>query len=105
MSIINDVRLYFDASFQGVSKLYVLPFNDTDDGANKVERNSHRKYFLPRVNITNYNVLINGNNLYDQPVNSQIKKYAEIRKVSIGFGDDYSTGSLLDYLYFKITTN
>ena len=45
----------------------------------RVLRNSHTKYF-PRVNITNYNVLINRRNFYDRPINDQIKKYDEIRK-------------------------
>ena len=57
--------------------------------------------FLPRVDITNYNVLIDGRNFYDQPINDQIKKYDEIRKIGTGKGDDYTTGCLLDYQYFK----
>ena len=72
-----------------------------NNGANRVERDSHRKYFLPRINITNYNVLIDGRNFYEQPINDQIKKYDEIRKVTTGKGDDYTTGCLLDYQYFK----
>ena len=48
-----------------------------------------------------YNVLIDGRNFYDQPVNDIIKQYDEIRKVSIGYGDDYTTGCFLDYTYFK----
>ena len=68
---------------------------------NRVLRNSHTKYFLPRVNITNYNVLIDGRNFYDQPVNDFIKQYDEIRKTATGQGDDYTTGCLLDYHYFK----
>ena len=75
--------------------------NDTNGDANRVERNSHRKYFLPRVSITNYNVLIDGRNFYDQPINDQIKKYDEIRKIATGKGDDYTIGCLLDYQYFK----
>ena len=55
-------RFPLDASFQGVRRLFVLAFDNTDNGAKKVERNSHTKYFLPRVNITNYNVLIDGRN-------------------------------------------
>ena len=66
-----------------------------------VKRNSHRKYFLPRVNITNYNVLIDGRNFYDQPINSLIRQYDEIRKIATGQGDYYTTGCLLDYQYFK----
>ena len=60
-----------------------------------------KKYFLPRVNITKYNVLIDGRNFYDQPISDQIRKYDEVRKITIGKGDDYTTGSLLDLKYFK----
>ena len=49
-------------------KEFVLAFNSANNGDNKVERDRHRKYFLPRVDITNYNVLINGRNFYDQPI-------------------------------------
>ena len=81
--------------------MLVFAFDNTNNGANRVERNSHKKYFLPRVNITNYNVLIDGRNFYDQPINNQIKKYDEIRNVATEKGDDYRTGCLLDYQYFK----
>ena len=81
--------------------MFVLAFDNTNNGDNKAERDSHRKYFLPRVDITIYNVLIDGRNLYDQPINDQIKKYDEIRKSATGKGDDYTTGRLLDYQYFK----
>ena len=94
-------RFPLDASFQGVRRLLVLAFDNTNNGAKKVERNSHTKYLLPRVNITNYNVLIDGRNFYDQPINDQIKQYDEIRKTATGQGDDYTTGCLLDYQYFK----
>ena len=45
--------------------------------------------------------MIDERNFYDQPINDLIKQYDEVRKVSIGYGDDYTTGSLLDYAYFK----
>ena len=67
----------------------------------KLKKNSHTKYFLPRVNITNYNVLIIGRNFYDQSINDQIKQYNENRKTATGPGDYYTTGCLLDYQYFK----
>ena len=57
----------------------------------------NKKYFHPRGKIENYNVLIYGRNFYDQP----IKQYDEIRKVSTGHGDDYTTVCLLDYACFK----
>ena len=106
----NVTRFPLDASFQGVNRLFVLAFNNTTEDvagnpinntANRVQRDSHRKYFLPRLDITNYNVLIDGRNFYDQPINDQIKKYDEMRKIATGKGDDYTTGCLLDYQYFK----
>ena len=90
--------------------MFVLAFNNTTVTApnnpinntnNRVLRNSHTKYFLPRVNITNYNLLIDGRNVYDQPVNDLVKQYDEIRMTATGQGDDYTTGCLLDYHYFK----
>ena len=61
----------------------------------------YKKYCLPRGEINNYNILIDGRNFYDQPINDLIKQYDEVRKVSTGNGDDYTTGFLLDYAYFK----
>ena len=46
-------------------------------------------------------MLIDGRNFYDQPINDQIRKYDEIRKIAIGQGDDCATGCLLDYQYIK----
>ena len=97
----NVTRFPLDASFQGVNRLFVIAYNNTNGNANQVERSVHRKYFLPRVDIPNYNVLIDGRNFYDQPINDQIKKYDEIRKIATGKGDDYITGCLLDCQYFK----
>ena len=99
-----------DASFQGVNRLFVLAFNNAtenfpgnpfNNSTNRVQRDSHRKYFLRRVDITNYNVLIYGRNFYDQPINDQIKKYNEIRKIATRKGDDHTARCLLDYQYFK----
>ena len=77
--------------------MLVLAFN----GAMKVERDSRRKYFLLRVNISNCNVLIDDRNFCDQPICDQMKKYDEIRKTATRHGDDYTTRCLLDYQYFK----
>ena len=45
--------------------------------------------------------MIDGKNFFDQPINNMIKTYENIRKITIGQGDDYATGCLLDYTYFK----
>ena len=106
-------RFALDAAFQGANRLLVLAFADTraDEAAdapaprnlvaNRVIRDSYRKYFVPRVDITSYNVLIDGRNFYDQPINDSIRKYDEIRKIATAKGDNYATGCLLDYDYFK----
>ena len=72
--------------------------NPADDTAGIKD---NKKYFLPRGEIKNYNVLIDGKIFYDQPINDIIKQYGEVRKVSTGYGDDYTTGCLLEYAYFK----
>ena len=92
-----------NASFQGVKRLFVLAYfvaaGDNADQEAGIKDN--KKNFLPRGEIKNYNVLIDGRNFYDQAINDLIKQYDEIRKVSTGYGDDYTTGCLLDYAYFK----
>ena len=45
--------------------------------------------------------MIDGRNFFDQPINSMTKTYENIRKIATGQGDDYTTGCLLDYSYFK----
>ena len=45
--------------------------------------------------------MIDGKNFFDQPINSDLKTYENIRKIATGQGDDYTTGCLLDYSYFK----
>ena len=80
--------------------MFVLAYNNTA-GNNQVSIDSFRKYFLPRVKIENYNIEIDGRNFYDQPINDLIKQYDEIRKISTGQGDDYTTGCLLDFAYFE----
>ena len=109
----TKTRFALDATFQGVNRLFVLAFEDTraDEAADalaprnlvakRVIRDSYRKYFVPRVDITSYNVLIDGRNFYDQPINDSIRKYDESRKIATGKEDNYATGCLLDYDYFK----
>ena len=95
-----------NASFQAVKRLFVLAYaiaapvgdNPADDTAG-IKNN--KKYFLPRGEIKNYSVLIDGRNSYDQPINDLIKQFDEARKISAGYGDDYTTSFLLDYTYFK----
>ena len=82
--------------------MFVLAYSIAANAAdNEAGIKDNQKYFLPRVEIKNYNVLIDGRNFYDQPINDLIKQYDEVRKVSTGQGDDYATGCLLNYAHFK----
>ena len=49
--------------------------------------------------------MIDGKNLFDQPINSKLKTYENIRKIATGKGEDYKTGVFLDYSYFKDDCN
>ena len=90
-----------NASFQGVKRLFALAYSIAAGGNDEAGIKNIRKYFLPRGEIKNYNVLIDERNFHDQPINELIKQYAEIRKVSTGYVDDCTTGCLLNYAYFK----
>ena len=67
---------------------------------NQLNRNSRQKYYLPRIDLNKYDVILDGRNFYDNPIESDIEKYTELKKVMIGKGEDYTRGSLLDYNYF-----
>ena len=58
------------------------PFKALKDYKTGIKDN--RKYFLPRREIETYNVLIDGRNFYDQPIDDLIKQYDEVRQVSTG---------------------
>ena len=84
--------------------MFVLAYDNTagnNDHNNQGSFNSFRKYFLPRANIENYNIEIDGRNFYDQPINDSIKQNDEIKKISTGQAVDYTTGCLLGFAYFE----
>ena len=83
-----------EPSFQGVNRLFVLAFENDDD------RTSDEQYYLPTVEIKDYNIVINGENFFDQPIKNNKITYDNIRKITTGQGDDYAAGCLLDYPYF-----
>ena len=61
--------------FKGVNRLFVLSFEHEND------RTSHTTYYLPKVEIKDYNVMIDGKNVFDQPINSMTKTYENIKKL------------------------
>ena len=90
----DTIRILVDASFQHVNRLFVLPFTAANQQANTNYRNNYRRFYLPRT-------MIDGRNFYDQPINTDERQYDELRKVNLDKGDNYTTGCLLYYAYFK----
>ena len=70
----KHIRKLIDSSFQRIKRLFVLVYDNTAGGS-QVSVDSFKKYFLPRVEIENYNTEIDGRNFYDQPMNDSIKWY------------------------------
>ena len=92
-----NLNYLVEPSLQGVNRLFVLAFENDDDRASSDE------YYLPIVEIKDCNIMINGENFFDQPIKKNKVTYDNIRKIATGRGDDYTTGCLLDYPYFANT--
>ena len=75
------------------AKLFVKLF--TSSGSSKL------KVLLFILNIKDYNVMIDGKFSFDQPVKNDKVTYKNIRRIAIGQEDDYITGCLFGYSYFK----
>ena len=82
-----------EPSSQGVNRFFVLAFEDD------AQRTRDRCYYLPTVKIKDCNVLINGENFFDQPIKNNKVTYENIREITTGQGDDYTT----QYSYFADT--
>ena len=84
-----------EPSFQEVNRLFILAFE------NDAQRTSNKRFCITNVEIKDYNDMIDGKNFFDQPIKNDKVTYNNIRKIATGQGDDYTTGCLLDYTYFK----
>ena len=90
-----NLHYLIEPSLQVVNRLFVLAFE------NDAQRKVHSGYYRPNVEIKNYNVMIHGENLFDQPIKDNNLIYENIRKVATGKGAAYTTGCLLGYPYFR----
>ena len=95
----NHKYINLDPSFQGANRLFVMAYSRADN--NQPTKNEQRKYYLLRIDLKEYNVIIDARNFYDNPIKSDIEKYKELKKVMIKKGEDYATGSLLDFNCFN----
>ena len=82
INVANEYRYFLESIFVEVKRLFVL-------------------VYLPKGIIKNYNFIINGKKFYDQAIDSDIKRYEEIRKLATVKSEDYTTGCFLDYNYIK----
>ena len=80
---------------QVTNRFFVLSFKNENGST------GHTRYYLPKVEIKDYNVKIDGSKFFDQAINDDMKTYENIRKIANDKGDDYTTGCLLNYYYFK----
>ena len=78
-----------------INRIFVPVFEDD------AQRISNKRYYIPNVEIKDYNVMIDGKNFFDQPIKNDKVTYENTRKIAISQGDDDTTGFLLDYPYFK----
>ena len=90
-----DLNHLIEPSFQEINRLFVLAFENDN------QRESNKRYYIPNVEIKDCNVMIDGENFFDQPVKNDKVTYENITKIATGQGDDYTTGCLLDCTYFK----
>ena len=82
-----------DPTFTKVNRLFVLSFENEDD------RRSFSKYYVPNVQIKDFNVLIDGQSFFDMPIKNEEEPCEQI--IEMGRNNDYTTGNLLDYEYFS----
>ena len=89
----NKLSYLIDPTFTKVNRLFVLSFENEDD------RRSFSKYYVPNVQIKDFNVLIDGKSFFDMPIKNEEETYEQI--IEMGRNNDYTTGNLLDYEYFS----
>ena len=89
----NNLNILIDPTFTNVNRLFVLAYRTADD------RQSFSQFFLPRVMVKDYNVIIDKLAFFDLPIKTEEEAYEKI--VDISRNNEYTTGNLLDYDYFK----
>ena len=89
----NNLNYLIDPAFTNVNRLLVLTFENEDD------RISFSKYYLPKVEIKDFNVITDGKSLFEIPVKNKEEAYEAI--IEMSKDNDYATGNSLDYEYFK----
>ena len=89
----NNLNYLIDPTFIKFNRLFVLSFENEDD------RTSFSNFYVPNVQIKDFNVLIDGKSFFDMPIKNEEETYKQI--IEIGRNSDYTTGNLMDYEYFS----
>ena len=89
----NNLNYLFDPTFTIVNRLFVLSFE------NKNDRTSFLKYYGPKIEMKDFNVLIDGKPFFEIPAQNKKQVYEQI--IEMSKNNDYTTGNLFDYQYFK----
>ena len=91
---IIECRYFLESNFVGLNRLLPLVNSNAGDNAKKYKA---WRYYLPKVNIENYNIIINWQKFYNQPIDSDIERFKEMSKSTRGQRENSTIGSLLDY--------
>ena len=92
-AINNNLNILIDPTFTNVNRLFVLAYQNADD------RQSFSQFYLPKVLVKDFNVIIDKLAFFDLPIKTEEEKYEKI--IDICRSNEYTTGNLLDYDYFK----
>ena len=93
-AINNNLNILIDPGFANVNRLFVLAY-----GQDNNDRQSFSRFYLPNVMVKDYNVIIDKLAFFDLPIKTEEEAYEKI--IDIGRNNEYTTGNLLDYDYFK----
>ena len=93
-AIDNNLNILIDPTFTNVNRLFVLAY-----GQNNNDIQSFSRFYLPNVMVKDYNVIIDKLAFFDLPIKTEEEAYEKI--IDISKNNEYTTGNLLDYDYFK----
>ena len=89
----NNLNILIDPTFTNVNRLFVLAYQNADD------RQLFSQFYLPRVMVKDYNVIIDKLVFFDLPIKAEEEAYEKI--IDISRNNEFTTGNLLHYDYFK----
>ena len=101
----NNLSYLIDPKFTNVNRLFVLPFqrNAGENNPTKDHRDSFSHYYVPNATMKYFNVLTDGKSFFELPVKNEEESYEKI--INMRNNNDYKTGNLLDFVYFKKNYN